>query len=221
MKQIVVATTFLVCLNLCSFGRTVSSFLNIDESIEVLLEDNSISYGDDYYVKTSVVTSKNDNRKSVNRKPITKGLKRAVYFKTARRNSSVSASDSLALVALFVSTQGVNWNNKTNWLKGDVESWHGVTVERGKVTMVALDRNNLDGQLPAEFGTLADLKKLSLTDNSLSGVIPKEFEGLNSLEQLCLYNNFLTGTIPVELCSLEKLKYLYVHNNSFSDKMSK
>ena len=45
----------------------------------------------------------------------------------------VNISDSLALVALYDSTDGDNWTTNTNWLTGPVSSWYGVTVSNGRV----------------------------------------------------------------------------------------
>ncbi len=42
-------------------------------------------------------------------------------------SAQVPAQDSLALIALFDSTDGANWNTNTNWLTGQpVSMWHGI-----------------------------------------------------------------------------------------------
>ena len=48
--------------------------------------------------------------------------------------AQVLESDSLALVALYNSTDGSNWTNNTNWLTGNVDTWFGVTVSGNRVT---------------------------------------------------------------------------------------
>ena len=64
----------------------------------------------------------------------------------------VEEQDSLALVALYDSTDGINWNNNTNWLTGPVSSWYGITVTGNRVTKIDLEDNNLQGNLPSEIG---------------------------------------------------------------------
>ena len=41
-----------------------------------------------------------------------------------------NAQDSLALVALYNSTDGPNWTDNSNWLSGTVDSWYGVNLCR-------------------------------------------------------------------------------------------
>ena len=33
-----------------------------------------------------------------------------------------------ALIVLYDSTNGNNWNNNTDWLSADVSTWYGITV---------------------------------------------------------------------------------------------
>ena len=52
--------------------------------------------------------------------------------------------DSLALVALYNSTNGDNWHNNTNWLTNEpIENWVGITVTDNRVTKIRLYSNNL------------------------------------------------------------------------------
>lgn len=56
---------------------------------------------------------------------------------------SLEKRDSLALVALYNSTNGPEWSNNTNWLSTEVpiDDWHGVTVEFGRVYVINLPGN--------------------------------------------------------------------------------
>ena len=40
---------------------------------------------------------------------------------------ATNVQDSLALVDLYNTTNGNNWRDHTNWLKGPVYSWFGIT----------------------------------------------------------------------------------------------
>ncbi len=43
-------------------------------------------------------------------------------------SAQVVEQDSLALVALYNSTNGLGWKNDSNWMEKSVDTWAGVTV---------------------------------------------------------------------------------------------
>ena len=59
-----------------------------------------------------------------------------------------------ALVALYIATDGPNWNDNTNWLSdAPLRNWHGVTIGAdGRVTYLILTRNRLSGSDTAGIG---------------------------------------------------------------------
>jgi len=124
--------------------------------------------------------------------------------------------DSLALVALYDSTNGDNWTNNTNWKSGPVSTWYGVTVTNGRVTELDLDNNNLVGIIPTSIGNLDSLTRLKLNWNALTGAIPPEIGNLSSLINLDLGDNQLLGSIPSELGNISGLRFLWLHNNQLS-----
>ena len=125
-------------------------------------------------------------------------------------------ADSLALVALYNTTNGSNWVDKSNWLNGDVSNWFGVTVSNGRVTELNFRFNQLSGNIPPEIGQLTNLIKLDLGVNQLSGSIPTELAQLTNLTLLDLGNNNLTGGLPPELEQLSKLTHFYLGNNQLT-----
>ncbi len=125
--------------------------------------------------------------------------------------------DSLALVALYDSTVGANWKNNDNWLTGPVETWYGITVEGGRVTLVDLDYNNLTRHIPPQIGNLAYIEKLYLHDNHLCGTIPAEFGNFKNLLFLDFHDNQFEGSIPAELANMQALRHLSIQNNFFSE----
>ncbi len=159
-----------------------------------------LSNGTTYYIRiTAVDSSGNESAYSneVNETPQT-----LIY------------ADSLALVALYNSTNGGSWTNKTNWLtSASLSTWNGVTVSGGRVNQLNLITNNLAGPIPAEIGNLTGLVTLYLQNNQLTGVIPDTIGNFANMTQLYLYNNQLTGAIPATIGNLSSLQYLYLYDN--------
>jgi hypothetical protein len=125
-------------------------------------------------------------------------------------------SDSLALVALYESTDGVNWTDHSNWLTGNVSTWFGITVSANRVVFINLDHNNLIGTIPLSLCQLDQLQELILSDNQLSGTIPSETGNLVNLQRIDLKMNQLSGEIPPEMGGLSNLQELLLDGNQFS-----
>jgi len=124
--------------------------------------------------------------------------------------------DSLALVALYDSTDGDNWNNNTNWLTGSLDSWYGIRVSSGRVSDIFLNGNNLTGVIPAAIGNLTKMQNIDFIANQLTGPIPPEIGNLTNLEDLWLFSNQLTDSIPAELGNLINLKDLLLDFNQLT-----
>lgn len=119
-----------------------------------------------------------------------------------------------ALVALYTSTDGPNWDNNTGWnTPTDPCGWYGVTCDAG-VTELLFGRNPMTGPIPAEIGGLTNLAVLQLSYNGLSSV-PSEIGGLTSLEWLSLVGNQLSS-LPSEIGGLDSLANLSLSANELS-----
>ncbi len=104
--------------------------------------------------------------------------------------SGSAETDRDALVALYNATNGENWRNNDNWLSdAPLGEWYGVnTDDDGRVKTLAFDGNGLSGEIPAELGSLSNLKQLHLHSNELSGCVPSSLE-----DQLDSSYDFLGG----------------------------
>ncbi|XP_015088302.1 probable LRR receptor-like serine/threonine-protein kinase At1g06840 isoform X1 [Solanum pennellii] len=79
-----------------------------------------------------------------------------------------------------------------------------------------LDNNNLSGYLPTEFSALADLAILQLDNNNFSGSeIPASYGNLSSLLKLSVRNCSLEGSIP-DFSRIANLSYLDLSWNQLS-----
>ena len=128
------------------------------------------------------------------------------------------ALERAALVALFDGTGGPGWTLATNWSSdAPLDEWQGVTTDaEGRVIELSLDRNGLNGPMPAELVRLERLRSLSLVGNQLTGSIPTGIGGLADLELLEVSYNRLSGSIPPEIGGLVRLRELGARGNNFS-----
>ena len=132
-----------------------------------------------------------------------------------------------ALRALYISTSGEEWTERSGWsiLAGggydcsecDVCSWEGIICNNaGRVIRVELPFNNLSGYLPTELGKLKYLEALSLFENNISGEIPGSIFSIVPLFELNLNTNKLTGEFPEEMTNAKKLDALLAANNQLN-----
>ena len=93
-------------------------------------------------------------------------------------HANISSAERDALIALYNSTNGDNWNNNSGWkdapldadgfaMPGTEYTWHGITCNEGNTTVLEINiyQNNLNGTIPPELGNLTNLTKLSLSSN--------------------------------------------------------
>ena len=126
------------------------------------------------------------------------------------------------LSAFYTATGGDQWTNNINWdisrvpSEEELSTWHGITLENGWLTELALSDNNLTQSLPPEIGNFLHLKNLDLSQNTLSGRIPSQLGNARQLNSIDLQSNSLSGEIPSELGNLSGLQALLLNDNNLS-----
>lgn len=104
---------------------------------------------------------------------------------------SVLPADSLALVDLYLKTQGPKWVNSWD-LKQPILTWSGVGLDQGGKRVVTLDLSdrNLRDTIPSSFDNLSELKSVDFSDNKLTHI---ENLGLfRNLKEFNVQSNRLT-----------------------------
>ncbi|KAF7109834.1 hypothetical protein CFC21_110033 [Triticum aestivum] len=86
-----------------------------------------------------------------------------------------------------------------------------------RLTMLMLDGNNLQGNLPSSIGNLSNsLQQFFLRNNKISGPIPPEIGNLEGLSWLYMDYNLFTGKIPPTIGNLYSMVYLSFAQNLLS-----
>lgn len=116
--------------------------------------------------------------------------------------------DSLALVALYQSLDGTNWEKQQNWLQTPVSGWQGVAVANGRVVSLEMEQAGLQGELSDAIYDLTALRHLQLTGNAISGVLDERISSMSQLETLDLQEPLLEARFLAVLPSLSRLKIL-------------
>jgi len=108
-----------------------------------------------------------------------------------------------SLAAFYYATKGDDWFHNDDWLSYNVPECQWYTSsknypcdEEGKMTILDLKSNNLQGNIPRAAG-VPSLKILDLSNNELVGQLPPVADG-RTVEEYILSNNKLAGMIMVD-----------------------
>jgi Leucine-rich repeat (LRR) protein len=152
---------------------------------------------------------------------------KTIYNKSAKVLTMVQdipPAEKEALFALYNSTNGDSWINKTGWdFNTPVTAWNGstgwfgITLTNNHVRFILLSNNNLTGSIPTQIDQLSELTGFNFSNNKLQGNIPKEIGKLTKMQQISLSNNNLQGAIPPEIGLLENLEILYLAFNRLNN----
>lgn len=99
--------------------------------------------------------------------------------------------DSLSLVELYNTADGINWN-VSNWLSTPISQWEGVSLNGCRVDSISLVNSNLSGNITGQLGILDSLSYLNLSGNNLNGAVPDSLNLATNLNYLNISSNVLT-----------------------------
>ncbi len=123
-----------------------------------------------------------------------------LLFTTTSLFGQISTNERLALIDLYVNTNGSNWTDNSNWdtntsSSSDVSTWFGVTTQviggTEYVTGLNLANNNLSGTPPTTFSSFTHLRNIQLQDNMLTGILPLEGAPYGNYDTVFVNNNLI------------------------------
>lgn len=121
----------------------------------------------------------------------------ALVYAAAKELNEGRKSDSLALVQLYETNGGDNWDVSDNWLQAGqrLENWSGIVISSssGRVSQINLPDNNLTGELTPQIRLLDELTRLDLSGNNLTGAIPGQLNALTGINFVDLSDNLITS----------------------------
>jgi hypothetical protein len=149
--------------------------------------------------------------------------------------------DRYSLVTFYFASTNAEtggWKDAHAWLSEQgICAWHGIECVRreqeatvnnnfkpftstyndnDRVTGISLKENDIEGEIPGEWGTALDhLITLDLQDNRLGHVVPTAIGNLVNLRELLLRNNLFYGPLPSEFGALTNLHHLNLAKNDF------
>ena len=140
-----------------------------------------------------------------------------LYLTPLKLSAQINVSDSLALVDLYDSTNGVNWRNNTNWKTlAPVRTWAGITVGNNRVVAINMSGNNTLGTIPASFKNLTGMLTIDLIDNGFRGDLLNYISGFKEITSIHIGEQYLTGALPASWGNLSKLSNIYVYGPGFN-----
>ncbi|KVI00877.1 Concanavalin A-like lectin/glucanase, subgroup [Cynara cardunculus var. scolymus] len=105
-------------------------------------------------------------------------------------------------------------NTPPSWGRSnDPCSWEGVTCSSSRIVSLALNTNNLTGEIPSSLGLLSKLYWLDLAENHLTGSIPVSSDTKPGLDQLKHAKHLLSGN-PVCATALAHTAYCRVQQQT-------
>ncbi len=161
-----------------TFTQFVSGYENFvtTDSAETI---TGVNYSSQYYYRVRSIITPGD----------TSDYSNTISVYTSILTGTIA--DSTALMRLYDSTGGPEWNTPVNWGAERLDNWNNIIVNAGRVIEVDLSANNLVGSFPSVSGEELDsLETLLLGDNDLESI--SDLSALPVLTNLEVQNNALT-----------------------------
>lgn len=146
-------------------------------------------------------------------------------YKGCQEIDQLVEDECVALERLFENAGGLDWFNRTGWLRANQPcTWFGVTCNSKEwplnVIKIELIDNNVSGGLPGELGNLHQLEELIIENTSqrggfekLGNILPSTLSTAKNLRVIRLGQNAIRGGIPKTFGRLQNLEVFDLHDN--------
>lgn len=132
-----------------------------------------------------------------------------------------------ALATFYYSTIGEQWKTNTGWLSDMHEcDWFATAFatcdrDRSVFHSIAMNGNNVQGELPYELSLLSDLTSIVIQNPAdtapyLRGALPSELGRLTKLSVVKITGNLFSSGIPREFGSWKDIQTLDLSNNGLN-----
>jgi Leucine-rich repeat (LRR) protein len=140
-----------------------------------------------------------------------------LYLAPIRLAAQIKASDSLALVDFYDSTNGDTWRQNINWkTSAPVGTWAGISVSSDRVVGITMYGNNASGTIPSSFKNLDGMLSIDLIDNGFRGDLLSYISNFKEITSIHIGEQYLVGPFPSSLGYLPKLTSLYIYGPGFN-----
>jgi hypothetical protein len=132
-----------------------------------------------------------------------------MYSKAKEFRVASLMRDSIALVNLYESANGSNWNDQSGWDGGnrsDLTNWSGVIIGDSRIIGIDLSNQNLSGDVTDRLRDITQLETLDLSSNRITRV--PFFGTMELLTSVDVSNN----QIPFEFLEVNKDVPGFVYN---------
>lgn len=184
-------------LNL-SYLSNVNCHVSIEEEAQSWISLIATKAMDEHVITIDVSENKGRERSGVIHVCSDDGLELSYVINQDFDVDSIKELERNTLQAIFTALNGDKWADSSNWCSDvPVSQWYGVQVnERGFVTGLELDNNNLGGYIPSTVSKLAYLENLRVNGNRIGGSLPSSLGKMASLLTFIADNNNIGGGIP-------------------------
>ncbi|MEO7766739.1 MAG: hypothetical protein ABIS01_04905 [Ferruginibacter sp.] len=131
--------------------------------------------------------------------------------------AQINVGDSLALVDLYDSTNGVNWWSNNNWKTlAPVSTWSGISVINNRVIGMQMHGNNASGTIPSSFKNLDGMTSIDFIDNGFRGDLLSYISNFKGIGTVHIGEQYLTGPFPTAFGYLPNLTSIYIYGPGFN-----
>ncbi|WKX78476.1 carbohydrate binding domain-containing protein [Zobellia laminariae] len=151
----------------------ITAYILRDGGIQVKTESQNPPEDGAWHTLTFDFTTSFATEHSVDIELTANGVGAEIILDNLKLLGEATNPDREALIAIYNSTDGANWDTTWDLNDENIDNWHGVTLSSGRVLWLNLRANNLQGPIPNEIGDLTEATRITFDNNKITGNIPE------------------------------------------------